>query len=335
MFSAFATSAMISPDNKAFAKGTEFLRTDTVPVFFNRWLGFGCSFIFVIPTCVALYNLLKKEQRRRSSLVELEKRASQIFPRMSLADLESSADFSSAVISLNNSRKEHADYGSSEDLTKVVTKPVEEALEEGEADKPATQENEVVSATDASSEKSCQVEVEQEIHKNFIELQAQVRQARKRLADGKILPSALAACLFALGLAVSQMVLPSKVLGFLALYTFHSGGYDPTLLTVMVGGALVSFLSYQFVEGWGLIKNPWARKAPLASSEFCVPTNNTIDWKLLLGSFCFGVGWAMAGLCPGPATFLAAAGTKPVLAFWWPFYYIGAFGAQKLKDRTS
>ena len=69
MLSAFATSAVVSPDNNAFAKGTEFLRTMTFPVLFNRWLEFGCSFIFVVPTCVALFNLLMMEKNRRSSLL--------------------------------------------------------------------------------------------------------------------------------------------------------------------------------------------------------------------------------------------------------------------------
>jgi hypothetical protein len=110
-------------------------------VFFNRGLGFGCSFIFVIPTCLALYNLLKKEQRRQSSLVELEKRASQISPRMSLANLESTTDFRSGILSLNYSKKKHADYGNlDDDGENKVVKPIEGALEEGEgvADTPAT-----------------------------------------------------------------------------------------------------------------------------------------------------------------------------------------------------
>ena len=254
---------------------------------------------------------------------------------MSLADIESTTDLESCLSSLKNNQRDTVGYGSSKETTeeKELNNPFDEGTKKGResgTDGHITHEKEPL--PDGSSEKIEELE-EQQLHRKFVELQVQLVQAQKRIADGKIAPAALAACIFAIGLAVSQMVLPSKVLGFLALYTIAYGTYDPTLLTVVIKGTIISFLSYQFVEGWVLIKNPWARRCPLASSEFCVPKNNTIDWKRLVGAFCFGVGWATAGLCPGPATFLAASGTKPVLAFWWPFYFIGSFGAQKLKER--
>ncbi len=316
---------VISPDNKAFSKGTAFLRTDTVPEFFNRWLGFGCSFLFVIPTFFAMYNLWKKEQNRRSSVVMLEKEASQFFPTVKLCDLLDNKKQGSSTF--QESKTKQLDYGATTS-SKTNMEICDDVESPAQATCQATGNQKKETATDASSD-DCDND------KKLEELQTKFRESQKPLSDGKIAPAALAACVFALGLAISEMVLPSKVLGFLALYTLTDGSYDPTLITVMVGGSVISFLSYQFVEGWGIIKNPWARHCPFTASEFCVPTNKTIDWKLIFGAFCFGVGWATAGLCPGPATFLAASGTKPVLAFWWPFYYIGAFAAKKLQAYTS
>ena len=328
MLSAFAISAVISPDNKAFAHGTAWLRQPTKPSFFNRWLGFGCSFIFVIPACYALYNLLKKERKRRSSLILLEKRASVRFPKIPMEDL--TAKLEKEDNSQSQSFKvPKKSYGTEKPVTAVGED--EESQGDGGVT-PDIKDEKKGETEDTPTEKSASDDVDEE--KKWEEMRAIYTVASQKLADGKIAPAAFAACLFALGLAISQMVLPSKVLGFLALYTLADGrSFDPTLLTVMVGGAVVSFLSYQFVDGWGLIKNPWARNSPFSSSEFCVPKSTIIDWKLLLGALCFGIGWALAGLCPGPATFLAGSGTKPVLAFWWPFYYIGAFIAQKLKDK--
>lgn len=153
---------------------------------------------------------------------------------------------------------------------------------------------------------------------------------------GKLPPAALAGALFAVGLAVSGMVLPSKVLGFLNLTLMATkGAYDPTLMTVMGGGVIVSFISYQFVEKYSIIKNPFARHCPLSSPEFRVPDNTTIDLQLISGSVCFGIGWGIAGICPGPAIFLAATGTKPILYYWWPTFLAGSFAAQKVKDITT
>ena len=56
---------------------------------------------------------------------------------------------------------------------------------------------------------------------------------------------------------------------------------------------------------------------------------------LIGGALCFGIGWALAGLCPGPAMFLAASGTKPVLAYWWPMFLVGSFVAEWLINQRS
>lgn len=64
--------------------------------------------------------------------------------------------------------------------------------------------------------------------------------------------------------------------------------------------------------------------------HFNVPTNNLIDSKLIFGEAIFGVGWGLAGLCPGPAMVLAFAGYPNVLFRWWPSFFIGSYLAEKM-----
>ena len=100
---------------------------------------------------------------------------------------------------------------------------------------------------------------------------------------------------FAGGLALSGMTLPKKVQGFLDV----TGAWDPTLAFVM-GGAVVVYAALYF----GVVRR---RQAPVFAPAFKVPTGTRIDGRLLLGSACFGVGWGLSGLCPGPA--LVSVGT--------------------------
>lgn len=95
---------------------------------------------------------------------------------------------------------------------------------------------------------------------------------------------------FGLGLAVSGMSQQSKVISFLNL----NGPWDPSLGFVMLGGVAVSHLGYQVF--WRLRKSQ-----PLCSSKCSVPTSTKLDARLIGGSWLFGIGWGMAGLCPGPA----------------------------------
>jgi len=149
----------------------------------------------------------------------------------------------------------------------------------------------------------------------------------------KLIPAGIAGSIFAVSLAVSQMVLQSKVFGFLNLYLFaDEGGFDPTLLTVMVGGYIISFISYQFVKPFGFFpNNPYARESPIMASKFDIPTSKVIDAHLIGGAFFFGVGLGISGLCPGPAIFLAACGSEPILYYWWPTFIFGSFLAQRIK----
>jgi len=94
--------------------------------------------------------------------------------------------------------------------------------------------------------------------------------------------------LFALGLGISGMTQPQKVVGFLDVM----GNWDPSLLFVMVGAILVYAIGFRQVL---------KKSKPLLSSAFFVPNTKQLDGSLLLGAAIFGVGWGLAGFCPGPA----------------------------------
>jgi uncharacterized membrane protein YedE/YeeE len=105
--------------------------------------------------------------------------------------------------------------------------------------------------------------------------------------------------LFGMGLVVSGMSDPAKVLNFLD----PLGSWDPSLAFVMGGAVLVAFFGYRVVL---------ARAAPIFGGRFYLPTRSDIDGRLMVGPAIFGIGWGLGGFCPGPAltTFgLAATGT--------------------------
>lgn len=131
--------------------------------------------------------------------------------------------------------------------------------------------------------------------------------------------------LFALGLAVSGMVESKRIAGFLDAKGMANGTWDPTLVFVMGGGLLVSALSYQFVPGYDLLlKNSPTLQRPWSSCTYSVPTNTTIDAKLLVGAAIFGIGWGIGRICPGPGVFHAATGHPSVLYIWWPCFWLGS-----------
>lgn len=108
--------------------------------------------------------------------------------------------------------------------------------------------------------------------------------------------------LFAVGLGVSGMTKPSKVVGFLDLF----GAWDASLAFVMIGAIAVYLALYRVI-----IK----RRAPLFETRFHLPTRKDLDGRLVLGAATFGVGWALGGYCPGPGLVTAASGALPAIAF--------------------
>lgn len=111
----------------------------------------------------------------------------------------------------------------------------------------------------------------------------------------------IAGLLFGGGLTVSQMVNPAKVIAFLDI----TGDWDPSLAFVMGGALLVTVIGYRLVL---------KRSEPLFEDRFRLPTRKDIDAPLLIGAALFGIGWGLAGLCPGPAIASASfAGTNALI----------------------
>ena len=118
----------------------------------------------------------------------------------------------------------------------------------------------------------------------------------------RMLVSLFSGALFGLGLTISGMVNPQKVIGFLDV----AGNWDPTLAVVMGGALLVAIPALRLI---------FKRSRPVLEDEFEVPTKKELDAKLLGGSALFGVGWGLSGLCPGPAMTALVSGLAPVFAF--------------------
>jgi uncharacterized membrane protein YedE/YeeE len=112
----------------------------------------------------------------------------------------------------------------------------------------------------------------------------------------------LAGTAFGLGLVLSGMTRPEKVLGFLD----PLGAWDPSLLWVMSSAVAVHTLAYRLIRGW---------RAPLAAPRFELPKPAAIDRRLLVGAGIFGVGWGLGGYCPGPSLVALPSFTGSVWVF--------------------
>ena len=110
----------------------------------------------------------------------------------------------------------------------------------------------------------------------------------------KLIFALIAGVIFGTGIAVSGMMDPAKVLNFFDI----AGTWDPSLAFVMGGALVVTFIGYRLV---------WRRSAPLFGGRFQIPGSTAIDGRLIGGSALFGVGWGIAGFCPGAA--IPALGT--------------------------
>lgn len=108
------------------------------------------------------------------------------------------------------------------------------------------------------------------------------------MIGAKTIAALASGLLFGLGLAISQMVNPRKVLNFLDV----TGSWDPSLALVLGGALAVSFVAFRFVLGRG---------TPVLAQKFELPTRTEIDLHLIGGAVIFGIGWGLIGLCPGPA----------------------------------
>ena len=107
---------------------------------------------------------------------------------------------------------------------------------------------------------------------------------------------------FGLGLAISGMMNPAKVIGFLDV----AGDWDPTLAFVMGGALLVAAPAYRLILG---------RARPVLDGSFSLPKKTWLDTPLIRGSALFGVGWGLVGFCPGPAVAAVLTGLPAVLGF--------------------
>lgn len=112
----------------------------------------------------------------------------------------------------------------------------------------------------------------------------------------------LVGLLFGLGLMLSGMTDPGKVIGFLDLF----GAWDPSLALVMGGAILVGFFAFTIAK---------KRTTTFLGGVLRIPSNMDIDKKLLVGSLLFGAGWGLAGFCPGPALVSMADGQPKALVF--------------------
>jgi uncharacterized membrane protein YedE/YeeE len=118
----------------------------------------------------------------------------------------------------------------------------------------------------------------------------------------KSLLSFVSGVVFALGLSISGMTRPVKVIGFLDF----AGHWDPSLAFVMLGAITVYFVVYRWIG---------TRSAPLLAEKFTVPQRTDVDRNLVVGAAAFGVGWGLGGFCPGPAIAALASGAAPVMVF--------------------
>ena len=117
-----------------------------------------------------------------------------------------------------------------------------------------------------------------------------------------VFTSLLAGLVFGIGLMVSGMANPAKVLGFLDLF----GRWDPSLGLVMGGAVAVSAVAFAIAR---------RRSASLLGAALKLPTARQIDRRLVMGSVLFGIGWGIAGFCPGPALVALGMGEAKALVF--------------------
>lgn len=128
----------------------------------------------------------------------------------------------------------------------------------------------------------------------------------------------LSGLVFGLGLILSGMANPAKVLNFLDVF----GAWDPSLAFVMGGASVTAFIGYRLA---------WRRERPVLLPDFDVPTSTAIDMPLLTGAALFGIGWGIGGFCPGPA-WTALPMAAPGTLIFVPAMLIGIVAGRRLKS---
>ena len=136
-----------------------------------------------------------------------------------------------------------------------------------------------------------------------------------------IVASFLCGLLFGVGLLISGMTEPEKVLGFLDFF----GAWDATLAFVMAGAVTVAG------AGFAIARN---RAAPVLGGNFAWPSRRDIDTPLIAGSALFGIGWGLSGICPGPALVNLAGLSAPIVVFVAAMV-LGMFGHELWQRRHA
>lgn len=125
-----------------------------------------------------------------------------------------------------------------------------------------------------------------------------------------LLVSLLAGVVFGIGLTVAGMTNPQKVLNFLDIGAIRTGTWDPTLLAVFAGALPVMFVFYR-------LRDRTAK--PVFGRDYSQTVTDVVDRPVVVGSTLFGIGWGLAGLCPGPAVVALGLASRsalgPVLLF--------------------
>lgn len=118
----------------------------------------------------------------------------------------------------------------------------------------------------------------------------------------KIITALIAGFIFGLGLIISGMANPDKVLAFLDL----AGDWDPSLALVMGGAIIIGLVAFRLAK---------SRKTSILGLQIQLPSATQIDKRLIIGALIFGIGWGLAGICPGPALVLASTGSIKGIIF--------------------
>ena len=136
----------------------------------------------------------------------------------------------------------------------------------------------------------------------------------------KILMALISGMIFGLGLSLSQMINPEKVISFLDV----SGDWDPSLAFVMMGALAVTFISFKWILN---------RSEPILENGFHLSKRSEVDKSLLGGAAIFGMGWGMSGFCPGPAVASLGLGSIEAVVMVLSIY-VGFFCQKWFSNRN-